>query len=157
MRIKLIIVMWMYEGEPVAGKEFFDLLKGDQEFCAQLGRTVLAAGRLETELKVFLDAQSVPLKSKRLTLGQLVNLLKEHELLRQMQPSLEMLRDQRNYLVHSLFDLFAGLIEETLLPRADLLDSDVHTYTEKAWLLEGDLNDLADIVAKQRNAYNKSL
>jgi hypothetical protein len=67
-----------------------------------------------------------------------------------MQPSLEMLKNQRNYLAHNLFDLLIGLIEETLLPRDELLDSDVHTYTEKAWLLEENLNGLADIVAKER-------
>lgn len=146
--------MCMYKGEPVTGQEFFDLLYRDDEFCAQFGRTLLAAGRLESELKQYLDAQSIPLKNKRSTLGQLLRLLEKHELLQRMQPSLELLTTQRNYLTHNLFELLMGFIEETLLPRTDLLDSDVHTYTEKVWQLEENLKGLADIVAKHRNAHN---
>lgn len=57
---------------------------------------------------------------------------------------------QRDYLAHSAHALFAELIEESILPRSDLLDSDVHTFRERAWQLAENLNVLADIVAKER-------
>jgi len=144
--------MCKYNGKPVIGKEFFNLLYGDQEFCAQLGRTLLAASRLESELKLYLKAHNVPLKSKYPTLGRLNHLLKEHNLLLKMQPPLEMLVKQRNYLAHSLFDLFTVLIDETVLSRTNLLDLDVYMYIERARQLEENINGFSDIIAKQRKA-----
>lgn len=139
----------MRKGEPASGKEFFDLLCGDTEFCAELGRAMLAAGRLESELKQFLSANNVN-KTEKATLGQLTKLLEHHGLLKQMQPHLDMLSRQRNYLVHSMHALFAELIEETILPRSDLLDSDVDLFTQRAWQLTDNLNALASIVVKER-------
>ena len=40
----------MRRGEPTEGIEFYKLLYADDEFCKELGRAVLAAGRLEVEL-----------------------------------------------------------------------------------------------------------
>lgn len=147
----------MRKGEAVAGKQFFDLLYADGDFCKELGRAVLAGGRLETELKLYLTANSVARNTKRATLGQLIELVKKRDLLKQMQPHLELLRDQRNYLAHSVYPLFLGFIEETILPRSDLLDSDVDSFTERAWQLCENLNALADIVAKENLTHNKSL
>ena len=124
----------------------------DQEFCEQLGRAVLAAGKLEAELRLYLAANSITHDTKRASLGQLIELVKQQRLLRQMQPVLELLRDQRNYLTHNVYPLFAGLIEETILPRSDLVDSDVDVFTERASQLAYDLYGIARIVAGQNTS-----
>jgi hypothetical protein len=110
---------------------------------------MLAAGRLETELKRHLRAKSVPAETKRATLGRLLELVKKYELLNRMQPSLELLRCQRNYLTHNIYALLSGWIEETILERSNLLDSDVVTYSERAWQLAENLNSLANIVENE--------
>jgi hypothetical protein len=66
-----------------------------------------------------------------------------------MLPALETLRDQRNYLTHNIHALLSGLVEETILEGSGLLDSDIHTYTERAWQLKENLNDLADIIDRK--------
>lgn len=139
-------------GEPASAEEFFSLLYQDAHFCEQLGRAVLAAGRLEAELKLYLAEQDVSSDTKRATLGRLLDLLRQAGLLKDMQPALEMLKDQRNYLTHTLFELFAGMVEETLLPRSKLIDSDVDMFAEKTWQLERNLTGLAEIVSRERHA-----
>lgn len=116
------------KGEAVEGNQFFGLLYDDSEFCGQLGRSMLAAGRLETALKRFLRSRAPTLKTERATLGTMVKFLKEKELLTRMQPHLDLLARQRNYLAHNIHALLSDWIEETILERSDLLDSDVHTY-----------------------------
>lgn len=145
------------EGRPVNGSEFFALLSADSEFCAQLGRAMLTAGRLETELKRYLNARFPALKTEHANLGRLLKLAKEHGLLEKMQPSLELLRDQRNYLAHSIHALLSGWIEETILEKADLLDSDVSTYCDRAWQLTENLNGLAHIVGKKNSPHTQAL
>lgn len=134
----------------VSGEQFFQLLYNDQIFCAQLGRTMLAASRIESELKLYFDAKSITLPDKYLTFGQQIGLLREHNLLLKMQPVLDSLKTQRNYLVHNLHALLVGLIEESLLPRKDLIDLDVHTYTDSVRKSEESLNGLANIISKER-------
>lgn len=137
------------KGEPVEGKEFFALLNDDAEFCAQLGRAMLAAGRLETVLKRFLRSHAPALKTERATLGHMVKLLREKTLLTKMQPHLDLLARQRNYLAHNIHALLSDWIEKTILERSDLLDSDVHTYQERAWQLTENLNALAAILEQE--------
>jgi hypothetical protein len=36
--------MYIFKGKPKAGMEFYELLCSDDEFCAELGRAILAAG-----------------------------------------------------------------------------------------------------------------
>jgi hypothetical protein len=110
---------------------------------------MLAAGRLETELKRYLNARLPKRKIKHANLGYLIRLLKEHTLLEKMQPSLKLLKGQRNYLAHNIHALLSDWIEETILERWDLLDSDVSTYCERAWQLTENLNGLADIVDRE--------
>ena len=97
----------MRKGEPASGTEFFDLLRTDDEFCAELGRAMLAAGRLESELKLFLAANGIRDTAKA-TLGQLTKFLERHGLLVRMQPHLDHLSRQRNYLAHSIHVEFPG-------------------------------------------------
>lgn len=150
MRIDINNVRRKFEGRPAGGTEFFALLCADDDFCAQLGRAMLAAGRLETALKRYLKTRRPELKLEHANLGALLQLLqKKHTLLVKMQPALEVLKSQRNYLVHSIHALLSDWIEETILERSDLLDSDISTYCERAWQLTEDLNGLADIVEKE--------
>jgi len=139
----------MYKGEPTEGIEFFKLLYADDNFCKELGRAVLAAGRLEVELIKYLNNKNVEEDTKKASLGKLIAFAKKHELLVKLVPALETIKDQRNYLAHNIYALFSGLIEETILERTDLLDSDVYTYTERAWQLKENINGLADIIAKE--------
>jgi len=138
----------MRKGEPAEEIEFYNLLYADDEFCKELGRAVLAAGRLEAELIKYMDNKNVGEKIKRATLGTLIEYARNHKLLTKMVPSLETMRDQRNYLAHNIYALFSGLIEETVLPRSGLLDSDIDVFTDRVCQLAGNLNGLADVVAK---------
>lgn len=132
------------------GLEFYKLLYADDEFCKELGRAVLAAGRLEAELTKYMDNKKVGVKIKKATFGTLIEYARKHEMLTKMVPVLEIMRDQRNYLAHNIYALFSGLIEETILPGYGLLDSDVDLFTDRVCQLTEDLNWLADVVAKEQ-------
>jgi hypothetical protein len=122
----------MRNGEPAAGIEFYDLLYEDDDFCKELGRSVLAAGKLEVALIRYIDNQDITANTKKATLGKLICLAKKHELLTKMVPALETIRDQRNYFTHNIYALFSDLIEETLIPKFNLLDSDIDIFTGRA-------------------------
>lgn len=141
----------MRDGEPADGPEFFALLVADDPFCAELGRAVLAAGRLETALAQHI-ARHPDASYRRATLGQLIELAKRYRLLTSMLPVLEDLRDQRNYITHNLHGLLSGPLTETVLPSVGLLDSDVDLFTERARQLAENLNDLAAIVERDAPA-----
>ena len=143
----------MYKGVPVSGLEFFELLNESDEFCADLGRVVLAAGRLEVALATVLERESPGKDLGFATLGRLISHAKNHDELSKMIPHLEMLKTQRNYLTHNIYSLLSDRIDETILERNNIIDSDVHTYTERAWVLKNNLNALADIVEKQLGKY----
>ena len=138
------------KGEPTEGIEFYKLLYADDEFCKELGKSVLAEGRLEVELIKYINNKNVGEKTKKANLGKLILFAKKHELLAKMVPALETIRDQRNYLAHNIYALFSGLVEETILPRSDLLDSDVDVFTDRACQLKENINGLADIVAREQ-------
>jgi hypothetical protein len=141
--------MCIIKGEPVSGPDFFRLLYADDKFCAELGRAVLAAGRLESALKRYIAEHAPETDMTKAALGRLIEFAKKDRLLYRMLPALETLRDQRNYLAHNVHALLSGLIQETILEGSALLDSDVHTYTERAWQLKENLNHLADIVERK--------
>jgi len=142
--------MCMRKGEPTEGIEFFELLYADDEFCRELGKAVLAAGRLEAKLIRYINRKNVGENTKKANLGKLILFAKKHELLAKMVPALETIRDQRNYLAHNIYALFSDLVEETILSRSELLDSDVDLFTERACQLKENINSLADIVAKEQ-------
>lgn len=148
----------MYNGEPSKGKDFFNLLLESEEFTSELGKVTLAAGMLEAELILFLRGSSVEDKNlEKATLGQLINLGRNKGLFAEnMEIALVMLKDQRNYLTHSIYALFIDSIDETILEKNNLLDSDVHIYTERAWQLKENLLRLADIFQKQNDIGKES-
>ena len=139
----------MRKGEPTSGLDFYALLVKDDRFCAELGRAVLSAGRLESALVTYIRVHAPEEDTSRATLGHLITYAKKHGLLRKILPVFESLRDQRNYLTHNIHALFSGLVEETILERTELLDSDVDTFTERAWQLRENLNGLADIIFRK--------
>ena len=140
----------MYKGEPSQGVEFFNLLFESDDFNAELGKVTLAAGRLEAEMMLYLIRNEVKENISRFTLGQLIKIGKKNNLLdRNLTVALEQICMQRNYLTHNIYALFIELIDETVLERSNLLDTDVLTYIDRAWQLRINLNDLANIISKQ--------
>lgn len=144
--------MRMFKGERVTGAEFFKLIAKNEEYCAELGRTILAAGRLESVLRLYLSNNGPTEIQAKATLGYLIKYANDHTLLTDIVPALEMIKTQRNYLTHNIYDLLMGMIKQTILEGADLLDSDVHTYIERASQLRENLNALADIVDRRNLA-----
>lgn len=140
------------KGEPLEGVEFFEQLYSDADFCKNLGKVMLSASRLESELIRYLSAHGVEEKTDRANLGKLIRIAKDNNLLEKMVPVLREIKDQRNYLSHNLHALFTGLIDETVLPRSELLDSDIDVFTDRAVQLDENLSGLANIMAK----YNES-
>ena len=135
-------------GDPCGGLDFYNLLHEDGEFCTALGRAVLAAGRLEAAVTSHLRRHVPNANTERAPLGKLVHYAEQQGLLTDLTPALRHLATQRNYLAHKVYALFAGSIEETILPRSNLIDSDVWGFTERAWLLANDLDAVAALVDK---------
>jgi hypothetical protein len=153
---KLEKSMIRFKGEPTEGLEFYELLYEYDDFCMELGKAVLAAGRLEAELINYINSKDLGEKTRNANLGKLITILKKHNLLAKMVPVLEEIKDQRNYLAHNIFALFSGLVEETLLDRSGLLDSDVASYTDRVWQLKENLNGLADIIGEKNKSTSPS-
>ncbi len=140
----------MYKGKSSEGLEFYNSLFKSEEFTAELGKATLAAGRLEAEIMHFLNRNAIKEDFSRSTLGQLIKIGERNKLFdKNLTAALEETCKQRNYLTHNIYALFIELIDETILERSNLLDSDVHTYMERAWQLKGNLIGLADIICKK--------
>ena len=140
----------MHEGTPSKGIEFFNLLNESDEFCMELGKVTLAAGKLEATLIESLEKKDINESLERATLGRLIKIAKHAEYIdNNLSLALESVCQQRNYLTHNIYALFSGLIEETILEKEDLLDSDVQLFIERAWQLQDNLNNLAKIARKE--------
>ena len=111
-----------------------------------MGRVTLAAGRLESALKQYVSARVPGSDTDKATLGRLIGYCEKRSCLDRLLPALRMLKEQRNYLIHSIYALLFGLVEETILEGSGLVDSDVATYTERAWQLKENLLGLAEVV-----------
>ena len=75
-----------------------------------------------------------------------INLLKTKKLIdHNIIDHLIIAKIQRNYLTHNIYALLTDLIDETILERKDIIDSDVHTYVERASQLKENLTTLAEI------------
>ena len=140
----------MYKGEPTQGVEFYNLLFESDEFCSELGKVTLAAGRLEAELILYLNRNGVKENISQSTLGQLIKIGKKYDLFdKNLAIALDQICRQRNYITHNIYALFIELIDETILERSNLLDSDVHTYMDRAWQTKENLIGLADIISQK--------
>jgi len=136
--------------EPLSGLDFFKRLYADPEFCQALGRMTLAAGRFESNLRAFLILNGVDVPEKEATFGSLIAKLKRlGHLSENGLEVLSTLKRQRNYFTHSVYDLFAERIPETILPRTDLIRLDIYAYLNYAEQLEENLSGLSEIVEKR--------
>lgn len=135
----------MYKGVPVKGIEFYNLLFESEEFTSELGKVELASGKLEAGLLLLLKRNGIDKTNKKVTLGGLIKAAKEINVLdNNLIIALKGISDQRNYLTHNIYALFTGVIEETILGKNGLLDSDVEVFVEMAWQLKENLNGLAE-------------
>ncbi len=140
--------MCTFRGEPAAGLDFYAELRENDEFCAEFGRAMLAAGRLEAALTAHLNALGVGKKLVKPNLGALIRVAKEREIERGMIEVLEGLNEQRNDFAHNIYGLFASIVESKLLPKDKLIDTDVLMYTIYATQLKENLDGMADIFLK---------
>ena len=142
----------MYKGEPTKGIEFYNLLFESEEFNIELGKVTLASGKLEAELMMFLKRNGVAKNISRKTLGKLIEIGEEYNLLDEnLLISLNMIAKQRNYLTHNIYALFIDLLDETILERNNLIDTDVLLYIDRVWQLKENLISLAEVISRKND------
>jgi hypothetical protein len=142
----------MYKGEPTKGIEFYNLLFESEEFTIELGKVTLASGKLEAELIMFLKNNGVTKNISRKTLGSLIEIGNEKNLFeKNLSISLDQIAKQRNYLTHNIYALFIDLLDETILEKNNLLDSDVITYIDRVWQLKENLIGLTEIISRKND------
>ena len=66
-----------YKGEPTKGVVFFNLLYTSDEFCKELGKLTLAAGKIEAELILFYKRNNITENLNKATLGKLISIGKK--------------------------------------------------------------------------------
>lgn len=148
----------MFKGEKIKGVDFYNLLFQSESFTNELGKVTLASGRLEAELMLLLKAKGIELSTQKPTLGTLVKECFEKQLIDgNIHTSLVGVNKLRNYITHNIYGLFSGALHESMLEKDNLLleknnliDTDVLTYTDIAYQLCTNLNDLANIIATRR-------
>ncbi len=141
----------MYKGEPTKGIKFYKLLIESDEFTSELGKVALASGKLEAELILFLRRRGIVGKYDKATLGNLIEIANKNKLIdNNMRTALKQISKQRNYITHNIYALFIDLIDETILEKENLLDSDVHLYTERAWILKKNIYGLSEIIKNEK-------
>lgn len=140
----------MYKSKPSARLDFYNLLFESNDFTSELGKVVLSSGKLEVELIKFLKKNNIKEDIKKATLGKLISLANKNNLLAKNEKMVfELIKNQRNYLIHNIFSLLSNLIEETELENEDLLDSDVQLFIERAALLNVDLIEFSDMITNK--------
>jgi hypothetical protein len=131
----------------------YEDLSADHDFCESLGRMTLAAARLESDLRAFLLLNNVRV-SENATLGGLVAALKREGFVSANADGiLRTHTKQRNYLTHSLYDLFTARIDEGLMYREDLEDTSL--LTDRAFVLEDNLRGLAETAERRIGEFQR--
>lgn len=132
----------------VEPEEFFRQLNNDKDFCCGLGKVILAAGMLETNLRSYLNARSIN-HYQTATLGSLVKKLKDADLLTENgKIHFDDITKKRNYLAHNLYGLFSKELEETILPREQLVSIDASIFIDRVETLAEDFVFFSNHVAK---------
>lgn len=127
--------------------EFYTQLSENDDFCRALGKVMLAASKLEIELKQYLRLHGTEVSERQATLGNLINLLQKNgHLTKNGESHFREANLQRNYLVHNLYVSFVGEIRDWLLPTDKLIPEDVEVYIEKT-----------EITAYNFSAYSKTV
>lgn len=133
----------MCKGQNIKGEDFYNRLFDSKEFTSELGKVTLASGKLEVELRIFLSKKNITEINERATLGTLITIGEQHNVLdNNLLISLRQITKQRNYITHNIYALFTDSIDETILEKNNLLDSDVHSYVERAWQLQENIENL---------------
>lgn len=141
----------VFKGEPAKGLKFYELLMESTEFTSEMGKLTLNSGKLEAELILLLNRNNVEGKFNKASLGNLIRISYENKLLTDNELlSFELISKQRNYLTHNIYALLNYQIDETILERENLLDSDVHTYIERAWVLNDNIKGLTEIIKRMK-------
>lgn len=137
--------------------EFFRQLNDDKDFCCGLGKVMLAAGMLETNLRHYLSARSIKYE-RTAALGSLVTKLKNSGLLTENgEYHFDDITKKRNYLAHNLYGLFSKELEETVLPREQLVSIDVSIFVERVETLAADFVFFSNLVANADPSKTKLL
>jgi hypothetical protein len=132
--------------------ETYEDLSADHGFCESLGQMALAAARLESDLRAYLVLNDI-LVSDKATLGTLVTSLRRNGLLSENGNGiLRTLTEQRNYLTHSLYDLFVARIDEGLMLREELEEKSL--LSDRAFVLQENMIGVAE-TAEERIAQLK--
>lgn len=119
-----------YKGVPKVGIEFYTLLFNSKEFTEELGKMTLAA-----ELINHLNRKGITVKENK-TLGGLITQAESNGTLdKNVLMSLKSVKNLRNEFVHRIYSMFSGLSQKSMMPIADLIDTDVITYQDYAWQL----------------------
>ena len=140
-----------FKGEPIRGLKFYELLMESTEFTSELGKVTLNSGKMESELIQLLKRNNITNKFQKSTLGTLIRIAHENKILTDNEvKSFQLITKQRNYLTHNIYALLNYQIDETILEREDLLDSDVHTYVERAWVLNDNLKGLTETIKQMK-------
>lgn len=154
----------------INGEKFFNKLYKDEDFCKQLGKVILSAGKLEAQLIKLIENNENDKKCNyyNLTMGKLIGKVEKLKLLPENTiETLKLLSEQRNHLTHNIFIIFSDLIEDTNLIeninsdkyyKTEILKQsseekeyfsydDTHVYIERAYILADNLNGLANIIS----------
>ena len=139
-----------YKGEPAKGVEFYNLLVESDEFTSALGKVALHSGKLEAEMILLLLRNKFKDNFSKKTLGALIDIAQKNNLLDDnLVAALKQISKQRNYITHNIYALFIDLVDETMLERSDLLDSDVHTYLDRVYQLNESLESLTRVIRQE--------
>jgi hypothetical protein len=120
--------MYNYIGINTEGSDFYNLLLKSEEFTCELGKAVLASGKLEAVIILYFSRLGVSVKPNSplgslISRGEKLNILDVNLCMALKQTNL-----QRIEFFHKIYSLFIKMNKEDLLPINNLLDSDVVTY-----------------------------
>jgi len=131
----------------MAPTKFYTSLYDSDEFISQLGKMTLEMGRLEAELKAFLQKAGIRTNLDRDTLGLLIAKLSNCELISPQDISrFNDLRKQRNFLTHNLYTILNNQIENRSTSDAERLKHDVESYVEHVIRLRRNIRELMDVL-----------
>ena len=137
----------IYKGEPTKGLDFYNLLSQSENFTSELGKVALSSGKLEVELIILLTKNNIKGNFKKATLGKLIRIANENNIFTNNEKiAFKITLNQRNYITHNIYALFTDLIDETIMEKENLLDSDILLYIERAQQLNENINELSEII-----------
>ena len=127
--------------------KFYTSLYDSDEFISELGKMTLEMGRLEAELKTFLQKVGIRTNLGRDTLGLLIAKLNNCELINSQDICrFNDLRKQRNFLTHNLYAILSNQVEERSTSVVDRLQDDVESYVEHVLTLRRSIRELMDML-----------